>query len=104
MAVILDEAKVVFENDALAQCAAVCEQTAQRNAAGGTAMRLSLYFHYFVIYCSRAGVVSPETAAAAQTLLQCHDNLVSTGRARRHSEAVANLEAYVLRMANQYNK
>ncbi len=106
MAVILGEAKVVFENHALAQCAAVSEQTAQRKASGGTAMRLSLYFHYFVISCSGASVVSPETAAAAQTLLQCHDNLVSTGHARRHSEGycITNLEAYVLCMANQYNK
>jgi len=39
-----------------------------------------------------------------QTLLQCHDNPVSTGHARRRSEAVANLEPYIDRMANQYNK
>ncbi|DBA87990.1 TPA: hypothetical protein ACH3X1_004973 [Trebouxia sp. C0004] len=51
-----------------------------------------------------ASVVSPETAAAAQTLLQCHDNPVRTGHARRRSEAKANLEPYVDCMANQYNK
>ncbi|KAL0027768.1 hypothetical protein WJX77_003718 [Trebouxia sp. C0004] len=53
---------------------------------------------------SGASVVSPETAAAAQTLLQCHDNPVRTGHARRRSEAKANLEPYVDCMANQYNK
>jgi hypothetical protein len=57
-----------------------------------------------VISCSGASVVSPETAAAGQALLQCHDNPVSTGHARRHSEAVANLEPYVDHMANRYNK
>ncbi|DBB07019.1 TPA: hypothetical protein ACH3X1_011610 [Trebouxia sp. C0004] len=36
--------------------------------------------------------------------LKCHDIPVSTGHARRRSEAVANLEPYVDRMANQYNK
>ena len=67
-------------------------------------MRLSLYFHISVISCSGASVVSPETAAAAQTLLQCHDNSVSTGHARRLSEGVANLEPYDDCKPNQYNQ
>ncbi len=104
MAVILSEVKIVFENHTLAQCAAVSKQTSKRKAAGMTAMHLSLQCHSSVICCSGASVVSPETATAAQTLLQCHDNPVSTGHARRRSEAVANLEPYVDRMANQYNK
>ena len=49
MAVILSDAKVVFENHALAQCAAVSKHTSQREAAGMTPMHLSLYFHSFVI-------------------------------------------------------
>jgi len=53
-----------------------------------------------VISCSGASVVSPETAAAVQALLQCHDNPLSTDHARRHSEAVANLEPYVDRMGS----
>lgn len=104
MAVILSEAKVVFENHELAQSAAVSEQISQRKAAGMTVMHLSLYFHISVISCSGASVVSPETAAAAQTLLQCHDNPISTGHARRLSEAVANLEPYVDRKPYQYNQ
>ena len=104
MAVILSEAKVVFEHHALAQCAAVSKQTSKREAADMTAMLLSLQCHSSVICFSGASVVSPETAAAAQTLLHCHDNPVSTGHARRRSEAVANLEPYIDRMANQYNK
>ena len=53
-----------------------------------------------MISCSIASVVTPETAAAVQALLQCHDNPVSADHARRHSEAVANLEPYVDRMGS----
>ena len=69
MAVILSEAKVVFGTHALAQCAAASNQISQRKAAGMTAMHLSLRFHSSANSCSGASVVSPETAAAAQTLL-----------------------------------
>jgi len=103
-AVILSEVEIVFENHTLAESSAVSKQTSKRQAAGMTAMHLSLQCLTCVICCSGASVVSPETATAAQTLLQCHDNPVSTGHARRRSEAVANLEPYVDRMANQYNK
>ena len=57
-----------------------------------------------MISCSDGSVVSPETAAAVQALLQCHDSPVGTDHARRHSEAVAKLEPYVDRMAKQYNE
>jgi len=40
--VILSEAKVVFENHALAQCAAVSKQKSQREAAGMATMHFSL--------------------------------------------------------------
>ena len=51
-----------------------------------------------------ADAVSPETATAAQTLLRCHDKPVTTGHARRRSEAAANLAPYTERMADMYNK
>ena len=57
-----------------------------------------------MISCSDGSVVSPETAAAVQALLQCYNNPASTGHARGHNEAVAKLEPYVDRMAKQYNE
>jgi len=102
MTVIQSELKFVLENHTLAQSATVSKQTSKGKAAGMTAMHLSLQCHTFVVCCSGASVVSPETAA--QILLQGHDNPVSTGHARRRSEAVASLEPYTDRIANQYNK
>ena len=93
---------IVFENHTLTESAAVSKQTSKRQAAGMTAMHLSLQCLTCVICCSGASVVSPETTA--QILLQGHDNPVSTGHARRRSEAVASLEPYTDRIANQYNK
>jgi len=76
MAVILSEVKIFFENHTLAQSAAMSKQTSRRKAAGMTAMHMSLQYHTSMICCSGASAVSPETATAAQTLLQCHDNPV----------------------------
>ncbi len=69
-----------------------------------TAMHLSLQCYTCVICQSGASVVSPETATAAQTVLQCHDSPSSTGHARRRCEAVLSLEPYTNPMSSQHNK
>lgn len=49
--------------------------------------------------------VSPETAKAVSTLMQCREGgLGQTGHGRRRAEANANLVPYIDRMAHAYNK
>ncbi len=104
MRVIQTELRVVFGNHTLAQRATVSKHSFKGKAASMTAMHLSLQCHTCVLCQSGASVVSPETATAAQTVLQCHDSPNSTKHARRRCEAVPSLEPYTNQISVQHNK